>query len=40
MSSLLKVFNNHLVEFLNDFQIVMPNNNIKAAVLFINTTKK
>lgn len=40
MSSLLKVFNNHLVEFLDDFQVVMPNSDIKAAILFINTTKK
>ena len=38
--SLLKVFNNHLVEFLEDFQNVIESKDIKAAVLFINTTKK
>jgi hypothetical protein len=38
--SLLKVFNNHLVEFLEDFQNVIESKDIKAAVLFINATKK
>jgi hypothetical protein len=37
--SLLKVFNNHLVEFLEDFQRVINSKDIKAAILFINTTK-
>ena len=38
--SLLKVFNNHLIEFLEDFQSVIDSKDIKAAILFINTTKK
>ena len=38
--SVLKVFNNHLVEFLEDFQTVIDSKDLKAAILFINTTKK
>ena len=38
--SLLKVFNNHLIEFLEDFQTVIESKDLKAAILFINTTKK
>ena len=38
--SLLKVFNTHLVEFLDDFQSVINSSELKTAILFINTTKK
>ena len=38
--SLLKVFNTHLVEFLDDFQSVINSPELKTAILFINTTKK
>jgi len=38
--SLLKVFNTHLVDFLNDIQSVIKSSDIKTAILFINTTKK
>ena len=38
--SILKVFNTHLVEFLDDFQSVINSPDLKTAILFINTTKK
>jgi len=38
--SILKVFNTHLVEFLDDFQTVINSSDLKTAILFINTTKK
>tara|TARA_B100001057_G_C22759706_1_gene915253 strand:+ start:945 stop:1334 length:390 start_codon:yes stop_codon:yes gene_type:complete len=38
--SLLKVFNNHLLEFLNDVKGVVQNKtDIKSAIFFVNTTK-
>ena len=38
--SLLKVFNNHLLEFLNDVKRVVQNKaDIKSAIFFVNTTK-
>ncbi len=38
--SLLKVFNNHLLEFLNDVKGVVRNQaDLKSAIFFINTTK-
>ena len=36
----LKVFNNHLLEFLNDVKGVVQNQaDIKSAIFFVNTTK-